>query len=216
MRAVVVAGMLAMRAAAFGASCEGAGQALAAGRQALERDDAAAAARALAPLEASHPQCPEVWLDLARLRAAQSDDTAAENLFFKYQDLAPKDAKGFFYFAEFLLARGQYARADTMSEVAVSLDPNEPAALVLKARILTMKGQMARAQEFLQNAVRLDPRQAEAHFQLGVIFDGHPDPRRILCPEDWVGYPLRKDYEYPLEYHGIPGTTEFGQKSPRH
>jgi NADH-quinone oxidoreductase subunit C len=39
----------------------------------------------------------------------------------------------------------------------------------------------------------------------GVNFVGHPDLRRILCPEDWVGYPLRRDYEMPLEYHGIRG-----------
>ncbi|QDU95602.1 NADH-quinone oxidoreductase subunit C [Lignipirellula cremea] len=39
----------------------------------------------------------------------------------------------------------------------------------------------------------------------GVRFVGHPYLRRILCPEDWVGFPLRRDYEMPLEYHGIRG-----------
>lgn len=37
----------------------------------------------------------------------------------------------------------------------------------------------------------------------GITFKDHPDPRNILLPDDWVGYPLRKDYEYPTEYHGI-------------
>jgi NADH-quinone oxidoreductase subunit C len=39
----------------------------------------------------------------------------------------------------------------------------------------------------------------------GVLFTGHPELTRMFLAEDWVGHPLRKDYEFPLEYHGIRG-----------
>jgi len=48
-----------------------------------------------------------------------------------------------------------------------------------------------------------DWHERETYDLCGVTFTGHPDLRRILLSEDWEGYPLRKDYEYPLEYHGI-------------
>ena len=50
-----------------------------------------------------------------------------------------------------------------------------------------------------------DWHEREVYDLSGIRFLNHPNLRRILCPEDWVGYPLRKDYEMPLEYHGIRG-----------
>jgi len=46
----------------------------------------------------------------------------------------------------------------------------------------------------------------------GIVFDEHPDPRRLLMPEDWEGFPLRKDY--PVQIRKTTTAAEPLQVTP--
>ncbi len=45
-----------------------------------------------------------------------------------------------------------------------------------------------------------DWQERESYDMYGIIYEGHPNLKRLLMPEDWVGWPMRKDYISPDFY----------------
>ena len=77
--------------------------------------------------------------------------------------------------------------------------------LILKARTPRDAAELPTVENVWRAANWLE---REIYDLLGVTFTGHSDLRRLLMPEDWVGYPLRKDFVEPEEYHGISTRRE--------
>jgi NADH-quinone oxidoreductase subunit C len=72
--------------------------------------------------------------------------------------------------------------------------------ITLKAEVPRQDGTLPTVSDIWRTA---EWHEREAYDLYGMRFAQHPDPRRILLPDDWEGYPLLKDYRVQEFYHGI-------------
>ena len=72
--------------------------------------------------------------------------------------------------------------------------------LVVKVEVSKEKPVVSSVEKLWRTA---DWHEREAYDLVGVEFEGHHNLIRILCPYDWEGFPLRKDYVTPETYHGM-------------
>jgi NADH-quinone oxidoreductase subunit C len=76
------------------------------------------------------------------------------------------------------------------------LNPAAPARLRLKVRVPGAAPRVATVSGVWSSA---NWAEREAFDLFGIEFDGHPDLRRILMPDDWDGFPMRKDYPVQIK-----------------
>jgi len=72
--------------------------------------------------------------------------------------------------------------------------------MVMKVRVPVTNPNVQSVESVWKTA---DWHEREAWDMIGIVFEGHPDHRRILCPDDWEGHPLRKDYVQQETYMGV-------------
>lgn len=88
-------------------------------------------------------------------------------------------------------------KADGLEVVARVDNLDERFAVVMKTRL----GPGVTACPSLVPLYRgADWMERETYDMFGITFDGHPDLRRILLPDDWQGYPLLKSYDIDTPY----------------
>jgi NADH:ubiquinone oxidoreductase subunit C len=104
-------------------------------------------------------------------------------------------------------ARDLHAAGFDRLIMVTAVDRGEVFVLVyrLHSRALTaavfLKTKVPRANPRIESLCSIWPaanwQEREVYDLFGVEFEGHPDPRRILMPYDYVGHPLRRDFESP-------------------
>ncbi len=112
--------------------------------------------------------------------------------------LRDRQELAFTFLAE-LTAADYWPREPRFEVVYIMVSPSQRMRLRMKVRLHTDDAHVATVCRVWPAANWLE---REVWDLFGIAFDGHPDPRRLLMPEDWEGYPLRKDY--PVQIRKTP------------
>ncbi len=96
-----------------------------------------------------------------------------------------------------VIAGVDYPEANEMHVNYVLASFTKHQELILKVKLPRENPEIATVSSVWKAA---DWQERECYDMLGVIFKGHPDHRRILCPDDWEGFPLRRDYQAAEKY----------------
>jgi NADH-quinone oxidoreductase subunit C len=80
-------------------------------------------------------------------------------------------------------------------------EPGHPRQFILKVKVTDRVNPSVDSIVSLYAGANFQER--EVYDMYGIKFNNHPDLRRILCPDDWQGWPLRKDYVAQKDYNGM-------------
>lgn len=120
----------------------------------------------------------------------------------KIRDVAKflRDEPGLRFDSLMCLSGVHYPKENTLGVTYHLFSTSEKHKLTLKAQMPEDDAHLPTVEQVWKTA---DWHEREAYDMFGIRFDGHPDHRRILCPDDWEGYPLRKDYRVQEVYRGM-------------
>jgi NADH-quinone oxidoreductase subunit C len=114
-----------------------------------------------------------------------------------------------FSFLAELTAADYWPREPRFEVVYILVSPEKKLRVRMKVRLDGRDAHLSTISSIFPGANWLE---REVWDLFGIVFDGHPDPRRLLMPEDWEGFPLRKDS--PVQIRRPPHVAEPLQVTP--
>ncbi len=130
----------------------------------------------------------------------ERDHLGVEMIACDRQFLVPLATALYAYGFNYLQCQGAYDNGPGQELVSfyhlvkVDSDADRPAELRLKVSVPRDDARIPSVYWIWKGA---DWQEREAYDMFGIVYEGHPNLKRILMPEDWVGWPMRKDYVQP-------------------